>query len=449
MSGLAPVDADMFWHSRHRVCDQFALYCFAAQPDSDRASVESELRARSAAVDDLNVRIARARGDLAFPRWVRRSGPVPIIGHRGPIGWDDCTRLVAAALTEGLDPTVTASRIHLIGPVDGAPRTAGPAWVVVLQVAHALADGRGVADLARGLFGGAGDRPEPVVTGRPPNGVDVAIGAVAAPIRLAAGLALGLRAWHGAARGSGANAPTAPAAVPATALNRAPGNRRRVDLMVFDKTRMRVHGHPVTVSVLARLAEPLRAYLVAAAGGGASSVASCAATVELTVGRPAAGPADRARNNFHNITVDLRPDLPFGERAASIAAQISAAADRDRHAERAAQHRAAAVTPPVLRALAARLTHADKQGPGARPAGLVAGALVVSSVNRGPSDVLLAGAPAVFTAGFPALSGVHLASVGVHGLGDTVTVSLTTDPDRVDADGLLRVLNAGLGRTVE
>ncbi|MFZ2510552.1 MAG: hypothetical protein WAW85_05610, partial [Gordonia sp. (in: high G+C Gram-positive bacteria)] len=109
----------------------------------------------------------------------------------------------------------------------------------------------------------------------------------------------------------------------------------------------------------------------------------------------------------------------------------------------------AALTPPVLRALAVRLAHGGGRAPGDTPPGGVSGALVVSSVNRGPADLTLAGGTAVFTAGFPALSGVHLASLGVHGLGETITVALTTDPDRVDADHLGRMLETALRRTVE
>ncbi|MFZ2512190.1 MAG: DUF1298 domain-containing protein, partial [Gordonia sp. (in: high G+C Gram-positive bacteria)] len=123
MSALAPGDAEMFWHAQHRITDQFALYCFAAQPDSDAGRVENELRARVAAVDDLNVRVAPARRNLAFPRWVRRADPAPVVCHRGPVHWDECARQVATLLADGLDPTVAASRIHLLGPISGAPQT--------------------------------------------------------------------------------------------------------------------------------------------------------------------------------------------------------------------------------------------------------------------------------------------------------------------------------------
>ncbi len=65
----------------------------------------------------------------------------------------------------------------------------------------------------------------------------------------------------------------------------------------------------------------------------------------------------------------------------------------------------------------------------------VAGAAVVSSVNRGPADLTLAGGRVLFTAGFPALSAAHALTIGVHGIGDAVTVSVTTSPSVVPEAG--------------
>jgi hypothetical protein len=59
----------------------------------------------------------------------------------------------------------------------------------------------------------------------------------------------------------------------------------------------------------------------------------------------------------------------------------------------------------------------------------VSGNTVVSSVFRGPSDLCLGGAPVRFTAGFPALSPVMGLTHGVHGLGDTVTLSILASPE--------------------
>ena len=68
MSALTPADADMFWHSRHRVSDQFGLYCFAAQADSDPEMIARELAARMRGLDDFAVRVAPAPGGPAGRR---------------------------------------------------------------------------------------------------------------------------------------------------------------------------------------------------------------------------------------------------------------------------------------------------------------------------------------------------------------------------------------------
>lgn len=215
-----------------------------------------------------------------------------------------------------------------------------------------------------------------------------------------------------------------------TPLNRDPGTARRIDLLVVDRAVLRPGGAPVTAGVLAILAEVFGAYFDGAHLAGSPARPA----VELTVSRSADGSRKRpSRNDFHNVAVPLHPEIADrAERAATIADEIRAARRRDGTPQRRAQRRAAAVTPPVLRALAARL---QAQAP---PPAEVAGLAVVSSVYRGPADLTLGGGAVLFTAGFPALSAVHGLTVGVHGLGETVTLSLTSSPAVVpDADRLI------------
>lgn len=54
----------------------------------------------------------------------------------------------------------------------------------------------------------------------------------------------------------------------------------------------------------------------------------------------------------------------------------------------------------------------------------VTGNTVVSSVNRGARDLRFGDARVVFTAGFPTLSPMMGVTHGVHGIGDTVAVSV-------------------------
>ncbi|WP_234353761.1 WS/DGAT domain-containing protein [Gordonia iterans] len=483
MGELAPADADMFWRSRHRVNDQFLLYCFSLRPTSlversrdqtpggagDRRRVLDSLRRRAEAVDELHLRVAPAPADLAFPRWC----PAPIdddafVVHDGADTWDRCRAQVAGLLTEGLEATVRPWRLHLLGPSTGAPCADGPVWVVVFQVSHALADGRGASALARALFGGSVP-PGAVPAARPPGVLAAVGGALQVPVRVAAGLGLGLLSWSGdGPRTAG------PDPLPASVFNRPAGPRRRIDVIVTDVDTLRAAAGgdarrpAVTVAFLSVLADVLSECL----GDAAPELA-----VELTVGHSLAagpGPPDRRwgslrwlserspstelrsheskpptkkrsvsqpRNDFHNVTIRLRADLEFPERVAAVAAEIADARAGDRRSGLAAwaQRRAAEITPPVLRALAARLS-ATGEAPS-----YVAGATVVSSVNRGPADLTLDGGEVLFTAGFPALSAAHAMTIGLHGLGSTVTISVTSDPDAVpDAASVIDLLTKAI-----
>ena len=82
--------------------------------------------------------------------------------------------------------------------------------------------------------------------------------------------------------------------------------------------------------------------------------------------------------------------------------------------------------------------------PAARP-GAVSGHTVVSSVNRGPADLTFGGHRVLFTAGYPALSPVMGLTHGVHGIGDTVAISVPADPTTVEVEDYLGRLARALG----
>lgn len=74
----------------------------------------------------------------------------------------------------------------------------------------------------------------------------------------------------------------------------------------------------------------------------------------------------------------------------------------------------------------------------------VTGNTVVSSVNRGPADLVFGGRPVLFAAGWSGLSPMMSLTHGVHGLGDTVTISVHADPVNVDVDDYVERLRAAL-----
>ncbi|MGY2063003.1 WS/DGAT domain-containing protein, partial [Nocardia gipuzkoensis] len=112
---------------------------------------------------------------------------------------------------------------------------------------------------------------------------------------------------------------------------------------------------------------------------------------------------------------------------------------RARHPLLAAQDRVTAAIPaPMLRRDVAtyRLDH---------PPATLSAHTVVSSVDRGPADLVLAHAPVRFTAGFPALGTVMHLTHGVHGLGDAITVSVHADPAVLpDPDRYAALLDSAL-----
>lgn len=75
----------------------------------------------------------------------------------------------------------------------------------------------------------------------------------------------------------------------------------------------------------------------------------------------------------------------------------------------------------------------------------MSGNTVVSSVNRGAADLSFGGAPVVLTSGYPALSPMIGLTHGVHGIGDTIAISVHAAESAVpDVDAYLALLDAAL-----
>jgi hypothetical protein len=69
----------------------------------------------------------------------------------------------------------------------------------------------------------------------------------------------------------------------------------------------------------------------------------------------------------------------------------------------------------------------------------------VSSVDRGPADLRFGDAPVLLTAGYPALSPAMGLTHGVHGIGDTVAISVHAAESAIgDVDAYLQRLDAEL-----
>ena len=149
--------------------------------------------------------------------------------------------------------------------------------------------------------------------------------------------------------------------------------------------------------------------------------------------------ARESNNHFGNVGVGLYPELGVDERAACIVADLADRRRRAGHPAMRAASRATAVVPaPLLRWGVAQFDPTLRSP-------VVTGNTVVSSVNRGAADFRFGNAPVVVSAGYPALSPMMGLTHGVHGMGDTVAVSVHAAESAIgDVDEYVARLDAAL-----
>jgi hypothetical protein len=408
---MAAVDAQFYWMSAKVPSDEFLLYAFAGEPvDFDRAV--DEIRSRAQGCRQLTTRVDDGWA-LTYPKWVPGVvEPAPVLHHRlDDNNWRGCLDAVVRLADDQLDVRRAPWRLHLFAPVHDIPDSTGPGAVAVMQVAHALADGARASALAGWLFGRAA--PVPDVTVLPPGFL---------PWRALNAA----RAHRNLVRDSRAGLLRPPVgSQPPLSTNARPAGARTIRTLVRDRSQLR--GATVTVAVLAAVSSALAAQL----GDPAMSLAA-----EVPMAKPG---VPQAYNHFRNATVGLYPDLTRQARVERIAADLAAARRRSEHpAARAADLAFAAVPAPLLR------WGVGQFDPDARPP-RVSGNTVVSSVYRGPRDLSFGGAPVLLTAGYPALSPAMGLTHGVHGIGDTIAISVHAAESAVsDVDEYLSRLDLEL-----
>ncbi|EIU17824.1 hypothetical protein MA5S0422_1246 [Mycobacteroides abscessus 5S-0422] len=427
---MAPRDAQMYWMSTKIPNDQFLLFCFDS-PTADLDTVRSVIAARAARIADLRVRAVDVAGHLDYPYWAPRDeSQLPLTVHTlADASWPQCRSAVAALLSSTVDIRESPWHLHLFPGVKGAPQVPGQALVAVLQVSHALADGQRSTAAARALFG----------DGTPMSGSLPAVPALATvrglvgfPVKLGRLLRASRDGYLAYKRqqelvSAGALEPE-PQGFPLISLNARPDHRREIRMIVRPREELRAAGVSVTVAVMTAIATALSRYL--------RDHGQCVPGrlgAEVTVAEPG---ESVARNNFRNVGVDLcwdEPDLRV--RARRIADGIESRRRRATHPVLVAQRAGGSALPAPMMWAGVGAFDADLMPP------TVAGNTVVSSVVRGAADLVLGGGRVAFTAGFPALSPVMGLTHGVHGIGDTVTVSVHTSvavlPDADHYEALL------------
>lgn len=455
MQRMAAADALSYWMAPIIPNDQFAVYVFAHREVDDPRVLAAWLAARAQRVRDLRLRVLDVPLTLDRPYWVTTDVRAEqFVVDDVARTWQQCLAALAQRMSDQLDPTDMAWRVHVFAPVSGVPGApdeysqpgepisgcGGPTpaadsdagVVVVLQISHALGDGRRSAEIARELFGTRvfGAEPRRSVTRAAPDSAlrvgSALLGAARFPGQFASMVARGVVAWrrHRVApveHGGG---------VALSRVNKPSGRSRTLRTLTVERRTLRIGGCGVTVGALVAISLALPRFL---------ADVDDRLVVELTVAR---SPRRGTRNNFRNVGIDLRVDEPdLCERARRIAADIDTARRCDDDPTRVASRAATAATPAALTRWG--IAHFDPEVVPER----VTGVTVVSSVDRGPADLMLDGRPVLATAGFPALSPVQGLTHGVHGIGDRVTISVTTSPEVCpDVDAYLAGLSEAIDR---
>ncbi|OBB98094.1 WS/DGAT domain-containing protein [Mycobacterium sp. 852002-40037_SCH5390672] len=408
---MAAVDAQFYWMSAKIPNDEFLLYAFDGEPTDYPRAVE-QLCGRANADPALTMRV-RDRTRLRYPLWVPVTvTPEQVVRHTlADHSWAGVLAAVAGLADHQLDVRRMAWRLHIFAAVRGIPGVTVPGAVAVLQVAHALADGARSAALAAWLFG----RPDPVpevLAPRPGFLPWRAAQAARTHRRLERDIRAGLLVAGAGPR-------------PLLPTNARPDGARAVRTLV--RHRSQLPGPTITVGVLSAVSEALSNLL----GEQTDSLGA-----EVPMAKPG---VPQAHNHFGNIVVGLYPKLGPQARAQRIAADLANGRRRFEHpATRAADRAFAAVPAGLLRWGIGQFDAQER-------ATQVSGNTVVSSVNRGAADLSFGGARVVLTSGYPALSPMMGLTHGVHGIGDTIAISVHASASAVpDVDAYLALLDAAL-----
>ncbi|MHA7648374.1 WS/DGAT domain-containing protein [Mycobacterium sp. ML4] len=407
---MAAVDAQFYWMSAKIPNDEFLLYAFGGEPnDLDGAAAQVLRRAR--ACPDLRL-VVEDGSPLTYPRWVQ--APIEagrVVRHDLPDeSWAGCLDVVVQLAGNQLNIREKPWQLHLFTPVHDIPGVRGGGTVAVLQVAHALADGARASTMAAWLFG----RQDPVPAVLPLTGC--------LPWRAVIAARAHRRLVRDTAAGSLAPGPGARRLLP---TNSEPAGARM--MRTFVRRREQLNGPTVTVAVLSAVA----AALSEALGASAASLAA-----EVPMAKPG---VPLGFNHFGNVVVGLYPELGHAERVQRIAADLANGRRRLEHPATRASDEAFATVPALLLRWGVSRFDAD-----VRPE-QVSGNTVVSSVHRGAADLSFGGVPVVLTAGYPGLSPVMALTHGVHGIGDTIAISVHAAESALpNVDGYLRLLDAAL-----
>ena len=414
---LSAVDAQMHWMSAKIPNDQFLLYGFSGVPSDVEETLASVRPARA----ELRrfVPAGADRSVLTYPAWVPGDvDPDQFVVHElDDNSWAGCLAAIARLPEHQLDAQAMNWRLHVFTPVDGLPG-AGVGTVVVLQATHALGDGIRSSALAAWLFGRAGEVP-PVPAPPPFRGAALPWRGLRAARAHRQLVATPIQDWF----------PRRRIRAQRCSSNARPDGVRSIRTVI--RNRAQLPGSTVTVGVLAAVSTALADHL--------RELGDDPSALGAEVPMAKAG-VRRAHNHFGNVGVGLYPELDVGQRASRIAEELAQRRRRAAHPAMVAGSRAfAAVPAPLLR------WGVSQFDPTVRSPTVI-GNTVVSSVSRGPADLHFGELPVVLTAGYPGLSPMMGLTHGVHGIGDTIAISVHAAESAIgDVDAYVERLESALG----
>jgi hypothetical protein len=408
---MAAVDAEFYWMSAKVPSDDFQLWAFDGEPANLGAAIDEVCR-RARSCPDLTMRVHDG-SPVTYPRWVPAPvSPEQVVCHDlVDRSWHGCLAAIVGLADHQLDIRQMLWRVHVFTPVFGIPGVDGPGTVVLWQYPHALAGGVRASAMGAWLFGRAVPLPEvrPIRAGFLPWR---AVDAARTHRQLVRDTQAGLLA-----PGIGYR--------PLLPTNARPAGVRSLRTLVRHRSQM--PGPTVTVAVLAAVSTALSGLF----GDAADSLAA-----EVPMAKFGVPPA---YNHFGNVVVGLYPQLDWDARVQRIAADLANGRRRFEHpSKRSADRAFAAVPAPLLR------WGVSLFDPDARPT-QVLGNTVVSSNNRGPADLNFGGLPVALTATYPPLSSAMALTHGVHGIGETIAISVNAAESAIpDIDDYLERLDAAL-----
>ncbi|MFD7006517.1 wax ester/triacylglycerol synthase family O-acyltransferase [Rhodococcus jostii] len=436
---LAPRDAAWVYLERANTpLLSIAMYVFDTSTDPRGSMTPDEVRAfvaeRVQTVDVFTRRLQRVPLDLDHPSWVEDhdfdiDNHLEVTDARGG-GWGEFRRIASEFVGRGLDlqrPPWEMQVVTGLTDIDGVAH----ASAVLLKFHHSVGDGTATLEMTRRLFAAHVDR-QPVTGPHTPVGSRSVRQALPTISRQLRAFVRGIR--HVSAAGKEMKAAIdsgdmqmPPRMRPATRFNRSVGPERSFDAASFlldDVRAIRAAGDATVNDVaLTVVSGALRDYLREV---GEETEESLGANVPMSL--RSLGHLESA-NQITVLQVDLHTDIddPL-ERLRAIHTSTAAERDRKQRAEVLRSESLVDVTPGfVVRAInwiASRLPSSSSSVPYFN--------VVTTNVARGGVDLWLRDAQAVSTYGAAALTDRQGLTHAIHSLGNTLTISVLTNPNMMD-----------------